>query len=85
VERLLRDPHAGIGSIDAGARLIGHLVSQSFPGLVSDPVSNPECLESSNLAAVAQGIDRYAAHGADRCAAPGSGGVAAAAARRGPL
>jgi hypothetical protein len=56
VHRLINEPLAGVGSISAGAKLINRFVSQSFPGLVGDPASYPQCMEPNNINAIAGAI-----------------------------
>jgi hypothetical protein len=56
VKRLLEEPAAGVGNIQTGTRLMQCFVAESFPGLVSDPLSDPACLEPSNVGAVAQAL-----------------------------
>ncbi|MBQ0929631.1 hypothetical protein [Ideonella alba] len=56
VERLLADPAAGLGRPGDGPRLLAELIAHSFPGLVSDPLSHPACLEEDNIDRVAQGL-----------------------------
>jgi len=55
-QRLIADPEAGRGSPEQGARLMQLLTARSFEGLVSDPVSLPECLAPTNLAYVARAV-----------------------------
>lgn len=56
--RLLTEPLAGFGNVSTGTKLIQLLVSQSFPGLVGDPLFYPRCIEPANVEAVAQAICR---------------------------
>jgi len=56
VARLLNEPEAGTGSVEAGARLLQLLVESSFPGFVSDPLSSPHCIEAANVALVADAL-----------------------------
>jgi hypothetical protein len=58
VERLLADPNAGRGNTELGAQLIQRMVATSFPGLVSDPLSHPACLDRDNVRAVAKSLLR---------------------------
>jgi hypothetical protein len=60
VNRLIMEPMAGVGTIDAGARLIKRFVSQSFPGLVGDPLSYPICMEQKNIENVAKALSDLA-------------------------
>lgn len=56
VHCLLNDPHAGMGGIEFGARLIQLLVKESFPGLVSEPLYHPMCIEPENIRLVADAL-----------------------------
>lgn len=56
VHRLLNDPQAGMGSSELGTRLIQQLVEQSFPGLVSEPLYHPLCIEPQNVRLVADAL-----------------------------
>lgn len=51
--KLLRDPEAGNGSIAMGTRLMQLLSARSFAGYISDPVSDPSCLDPDNVKLVA--------------------------------
>jgi hypothetical protein len=55
-QRLLDDPKAGRGSPEEGARLMQLLTARSFPGIVSDPVSDPRCMRPDNVAAIADAV-----------------------------
>jgi hypothetical protein len=57
VSRLLRDPLAGKGGRETGAHLIRLLVSQSYPGLISEPAYHPECTDHQNIKLVADALD----------------------------
>jgi hypothetical protein len=70
VRRLLDEPHSGRGSLAVGTRLLERLIAQSFPGLVSDPLSHPGCLASGNVDAVARAIDGLVAQRAASPAEP---------------
>ncbi len=59
MQRLLNEPAAGVGNPGLGAQLIRRLVAQSFPGLVSDTFSHPECLDPANVAAIADVLHDY--------------------------
>jgi hypothetical protein len=60
VSRLLDEPEAGVGGVDAGTRLIQLLVRESFPGLVSEPLYHPMCIEPGNVSLVADALYRVA-------------------------
>ncbi len=59
VQRLLAEPLAGVGDLQSGVRLIQLLVAQSFPGLVSDPIYQPECIESGNAQLIASALEKF--------------------------
>lgn len=56
VYRLLNDPQAGTGGTELGTQLIQCLVAQSFPGLVSEPLYHPLCIEPENIRLVADAL-----------------------------
>ncbi|MFM7013246.1 MAG: hypothetical protein ACKO0Z_28605 [Betaproteobacteria bacterium] len=56
VRRIVEDPHAGVGNIEIGAKLIQRFVNQSFPGIVGDPISYPSCMNQKNISAVAAAL-----------------------------
>ena len=60
VRRLITEPESGVGNVRTGARLIQRFVNQSFPGLVGDPMSYPECMEEQNINAVAHALTHLA-------------------------
>jgi hypothetical protein len=60
VWRLLNEPDAGIGRIDTGTVLIQELVKESFPGLVSEPLYHPMCIDPNNVSLVADALFRVA-------------------------
>jgi len=60
VAKLLTDPHSGLGSPEAGARLLQAIADRSYPGFVSDPFSAPACMEPDNIANVARGVEHVA-------------------------
>ena len=70
VERILREPEMGRGNTALGSRLMQRFISQSFPGLVSDPTSHPEVMHPQNL----REVGRALGHIVDAChvAAPKS-------------
>jgi hypothetical protein len=68
VHRLLSDPSAGVGSTECGVRLIQYMVAHSFPGLVSEPLYHPYCIEQDNVRAVADAL--YGLSGASKVVAP---------------
>lgn len=60
VHRLLGDPQAGLGGAEFGRRLIQQLVKESFPGLVSEPLYHPSCIEPENVRLVANALHALA-------------------------
>lgn len=56
IERLLKEPQAGVGNVNLGAKLIKRFVNQTFVGRVADPFSAPECMESKNVEMVTSAI-----------------------------
>jgi hypothetical protein len=56
VRRLLTEPSAGCGDAPTGARLMQKLTRRSFPGTISDPVSDPASMAPENLGCIADGI-----------------------------
>ncbi|MCB2076178.1 MAG: hypothetical protein KDE55_00610 [Novosphingobium sp.] len=61
VSRLLHDPLSGIGSDETGANLLQAIARRSYKGFVSDPFSNPACLDADNIGNVAEGVAHVAA------------------------
>lgn len=57
-EKLLSQPDAGTGSAACGAKLIAKIRASSFEGFISDPVSDPACLDPSNIILVADAIHK---------------------------
>ena len=57
VEKLLSDEKAGWGSPAMGGTIVQAIVNRSFPGIVSDPFSDPSCLDPDNVKAVAAGFE----------------------------
>lgn len=66
VRRLLNEAKAGYGSVEEGVRLLEILVAESFPGTISDPLSNPNCMERDNIDRVASAIEILLESGGDR-------------------
>jgi hypothetical protein len=58
VERLLTEPGAGVGGVEEGTRLVQSLVRDSYPGLVSEPLYHPFCIQPENISLVADALDR---------------------------
>jgi hypothetical protein len=54
---LLADPAAGIGNVELGVKLLRRFVAQSFPGLVSEPLLLPACMDRANVNAVAHALE----------------------------
>lgn len=54
---LMSDAEAGMGSLAIGARLLQAIHARSFPGFVSDPFSNPSCLDPANIVRIADGLE----------------------------
>lgn len=52
VERLLSDPLAGQGSLEATKRLLRTLVSCSFKGTINEPTYDPDCVSDENITLV---------------------------------
>lgn len=57
-QKLLHNAEAGKGSVTLGARLMQLLTARSFAGYISDPVSDPSCLEPENVKLVARQLKR---------------------------
>lgn len=64
VQRLLNEPLAGVGGIEFGTRLIQSLVRDSFPGLVSEPLYHPACIDADNVRLVADVLHRFVSNAA---------------------
>jgi hypothetical protein len=56
VQKLLNDPKAGVGSAECGVQLVQYMVASSFPGLVSEPLFHPQCLDPENIRSVADAL-----------------------------
>lgn len=52
VQRLLSDPLAGKGSLEATKSLLSELVSCSFEGTINEPVYDPDCVSDKNISLV---------------------------------
>ena len=58
VRLLLADARVGCGNLAMGEALIDYWHATSLRGAVSDPVSDPGCMDPTNVAAVASGLIR---------------------------
>jgi hypothetical protein len=56
--RLLEDASVGRGSLAMGEELLDHFQETSFQGVVSDPLTQPNCLAPENIRQVSDGIIR---------------------------
>lgn len=57
VSRLLSDPTAGVGHASMGQKLIQTLHMRSYPGLISEPIYDPDCMHHENIVLIANAID----------------------------
>lgn len=57
VFKLLGNPQSGCGDPDKGAQLLQILSRDSYPGIVSDPLSMRSCVEPANVQLVTNGIE----------------------------
>ncbi|MCR9242066.1 MAG: hypothetical protein NXH87_11870 [Rhodobiaceae bacterium] len=57
VDRLLNSESDGLGDTKTGTKLIQLLVAQSFPGVVSDQVYQPDCLARENTQMIASALN----------------------------
>ncbi|PTU32369.1 hypothetical protein [Stenotrophobium rhamnosiphilum] len=58
IDRILRSEEGGRGNAKLGANLISSMYRQSFPGMISDPVSYPEAIARQNLDLVAAALQQ---------------------------
>ncbi len=56
VKQLLVSGQVGNGSTELGAKLLQILTARSFPGYISDPISDSRCMDAANLDRVAGAI-----------------------------
>lgn len=57
VNALLRHPSAGVGNRALGIKLLSRMVSESFEGVISEPLYDPHCMVPENLDHVANALD----------------------------
>lgn len=58
VHRLLQEPDAGSGGVEDTQRLLRRLVSDSFPGTVTEPAYDSGCTRQENTSLVANAVER---------------------------
>jgi len=56
VDKLIAEPNLGEGSPELGARLVDLFHRRSYAGKISDPVSDPACLDAENIRMVSDGL-----------------------------
>ncbi len=61
IESLIRQPKNSAGWTDADRRVLGHIIANSFEGVIGDPLSTPVCMLEENIKRVVDGIESLCA------------------------